>query len=87
MAGNQKKERTMSEFFKQLIAQLSAIWQRLTLQQKIITGSLVGFTFLGLVSLMVWSSASPAQSAYRTLYSNLESEDAAAVAEQLSKAN
>jgi flagellar M-ring protein FliF len=77
----------MSEFFKQLITQLSAVWQRLTLQQKIITGSLVAFTFLGLVSLMVWSKGTPSGGAFRPLYSNLETEDAASVAEQLRKAN
>jgi flagellar M-ring protein FliF len=77
----------MSEFFKQLISQLSGIWQRLSLQQKIITSSLVIFTFLGLVSLMVWSKGTPAGNAYRPLYSNLETEDAAAVTEQLTKAN
>jgi flagellar M-ring protein FliF len=77
----------MSEFFKQLIAQLSAIWQRLTLQQKIITSSLAIFTFLGLVSLMMWSRGAPAGSAYRALYTNLDVEDAAAITEQLQKAN
>ncbi len=77
----------MSEFFKQLITQLSAIWQRLTLQQKVITTSLVVFTFLGLCSLMVWSKATPASNAYQTLYSNLELDDAASVGEQLKKAN
>ena len=77
----------MSEFFKQLISQLSAIWQRLTLQQKIITSSLVIFTFLGLASLMVWSKATPAGNAMHPLYSNLEIDDAAAVADQLRKSN
>jgi len=77
----------MSEFFKQLIAQLSAIWQRLTVQQKIITTALVVFMFFGLVSLMVWSKATPSMNAYRPLYSNLGIEDAAAVTEQLQKSN
>jgi flagellar M-ring protein FliF len=77
----------MSEFFKQLISQLSAIWQRLTLQQKIITSSLVIFTFLGLASLMVWSKATPAGSSMHPLYSNLEIDDAASVAQQLQKSN
>jgi flagellar M-ring protein FliF len=77
----------MSEFFKQLISQLAGIWQRLTIPQKIITTSLVLFTFLGLVSLMVWSKGTPASSAYHLLYSNLEPDDAAAVAEQLQKGN
>jgi flagellar M-ring protein FliF len=77
----------MSEFFKQLISQLSAVWQRLTLQQKIITTSLVLFTFLGLVSLMVWSKGTPAGNSMHPLYSNLEIDDAAAVAQQLQKSN
>ncbi len=77
----------MSEFFKQLISQLSSIWQRLTLQQKIITSSLVIFTFLGLISLMVWSKSTPAGNTMHPLYSNLEIDDAAAVAEQLQKSN
>jgi flagellar M-ring protein FliF len=77
----------MSEFFKQLISQLSAIWQRLTLQQKIITSSLVVFTFLALASLMVWSKGTPANNGMHSLYSNLEIDDAAAVGEQLQKSN
>jgi flagellar M-ring protein FliF len=81
----------MSEFFKQLISQLTAIWQRLSLQQKIITVSLIAFTFLGLISLMVWSQGSAKGSAggggYRTLYSDLELEEGAAITEQLQKSN
>jgi len=45
----------VGEFFKQLIAQFSTVWQKLSLQQKIITSALVGFTLLGLISLMLWS--------------------------------
>ena len=79
----------MSEFFKQLIAQLTALWRRLSLQQKIITASLIGFTFLGLTTLMVWSQATPKASGggYHTLYSDLEVEEAAAITEQLQKSN
>ena len=79
----------MSEFFKQLITQLTAIWRRLSLQQKIMTVSLIGFTFLGLISLMVWSQATPkaAGGGYRTLYSDLEVEEAAAITGELQKAN
>jgi flagellar M-ring protein FliF len=77
----------MSEFFKQLISQLAAIWQRLSVQQKIITSSLVVFTFLGLISLMVWSKSTPASNGMQPLYSNLEIDDASAVAEQLQKSN
>jgi flagellar M-ring protein FliF len=77
----------MSEFFKQLISQVTAIWQRLSLQQKIITISLIAFTFLGLASLMLWSQSSPksAGGGYRTLYSDLDMEEAAAITEQLQK--
>jgi flagellar M-ring protein FliF len=79
----------MSEFFKQLIAQVTAIWQRLSVHQKIITVSLIGFTFLGLLSLMIWSQASPKASGggFRTLYSDLDLEEAAAITEQLQKSN
>jgi flagellar M-ring protein FliF len=79
----------MAEFFKQLIAQITAIWQRLTIQQKIITASLIGFTFLGLISLMIWAQATPkgSMSGYRTLYSDLDMEEAAAITEQLQKSN
>jgi flagellar M-ring protein FliF len=80
----------MSEFFKQLISQLSAIWQRLSVQQRTITVSLMGFTFLGLISLMMWSQT-PAKGGsgggYRTLYSDLELDEGAAVTEQLQKGN
>jgi flagellar M-ring protein FliF len=79
----------MSEFFKQLIAQLTAIWQRLTLQQKIITLSLIAFTFLGMASLMVWSQSTTKSTGngFRTLYSDLDMEEASAITEQLTKSN
>ena len=80
----------MSEFFKQLISQLTAIWQRLTVQQRVITVSLIGFTFLGLISLMIWSQATPkgaSSSGFRTLYSDLDLEEAASITEQLTKSN
>ena len=46
----------MSEFFKQLIVQLTAIWRRLSLQQKVVTSALVGFMVLGMAGLLIWSS-------------------------------
>jgi flagellar M-ring protein FliF len=74
----------MSEFFKQLLAQLSAVWQKLSIQQKVITVSLVGFAFLGLVGLIIWAQGgAKEESGFRSLYSNLELEDAAAITEQL----
>lgn len=78
----------MSEFFKQLIAQLTAIWRRLSLQQKIVTTSLVAFTVLGLAGLLMWSqSGSTKESGFKVLYSNLETEEAATITENLQKSN
>lgn len=74
----------MSEFFRQLIAQLSAVWQKLSLQQRIITSSLVGLTILGLVSLMLWAQGTPSSSGgYKRLYSDLDIEEAAAITAKL----
>jgi flagellar M-ring protein FliF len=82
----------MSEFFKQLIAQLAAIWRKLSLQQKILTSSLVFFTVLGLVGLLVWAQSSGdgkagSDSSYKVLYSDLELEEAGAITEELQKGN
>lgn len=78
----------MSEFFKQLLAQLSAIWRKLNLQQKILTSSLVGLTILGLAGLMIWSgSAVKPDSGYKVLYSNMDLEEAATITEHLQKSN
>ncbi len=77
----------MSEFFKQLVSQLVAVWQRLSLQQKIITTSLVFFTLLGMSGLIIWSQKSIGkESGFKTLYSNLDIDEAAAVTEELQKA-
>ncbi len=77
----------MAEFFKQLIAQLAAVWQKLSLQQKMVTSALVGFTVLGLVSLMLWSKTTvSSDGGYRRLFANLEMEDAAQVTAALDKA-
>ncbi len=74
------KEHDMSEFFKQLLTQLQSVWQRLSVQQKIITSAIVGFTALGLITLMVWSSGSTSErGGFRTLYSNLEIGEAAEI--------
>ncbi|MBN1128320.1 MAG: flagellar M-ring protein FliF [Chitinispirillaceae bacterium] len=76
----------MSEFFKQLVAQLAAVWQRLSLQQKIVTTALVAFTLLGMTGLILWSQKSVGkESGYRTLYANLDVEEAAAITEELQK--
>lgn len=76
----------MSDFFKQLIAQLSAVWQRLSTQQKIITASLVGFTMLGLLMLMLWSRGSSTATGFKRLYSDMDIEEAAVITEKLDQA-
>lgn len=76
----------MSEFFKQLLTQLAAIWQRLSLQQKIVTTALVAFTLLGMTGLIVWSQKTVGKnSGYTTLYSNIDVEEAATITEELQK--
>lgn len=76
----------MADFFKQLIAQLSAVWNKLSLQQKIITASLVGFTLLGLIFLMFWSSGTATENGFKKLYSDLELEEASLITEKLEQA-
>ena len=77
----------MSEFFKQVLAQLTAIWRKLSLQQKIVTTALVAFTLLGMTGLIIWSQKSVSkESGYKTLYSNLEVDEAATITEELQKA-
>ncbi len=77
----------MSEFFKQVLTQLTAIWQRLSLQQKIVTTALVAFTLLGMTGLIIWSQKSISkESGFKTLYTNLDVEGAAAITEELQKA-
>lgn len=76
----------MSEFFKQLIAQLDAVWRRLSLPQKIITSSLIVFTVLGMAGLLIWSHKSVTKdNGYKTLYSNLDIEEAADITDALQK--
>lgn len=76
----------MTEFFKQLIAQLAAVWQRLSLSQKVITTSLVGFTFVALFTLIFWSHSTVSSSAgYKTLYSDLELEEISLITEKLNE--
>ena len=73
----------MADFFKQLIAQLTAVWQRLSLQQKAITVALVAFTFLALAGLMIVARPSANSSGFKVLYSDLPIEEAAVVTQKL----
>lgn len=78
----------MSEFFKQLIAQIAAVWQKLSIQQKIVTSSLIAFTVFALIGLMLWSqSTTKSETGFKVLYSNLALDEAATITEQLKKAN
>ncbi|MCL2689559.1 MAG: flagellar M-ring protein FliF [Chitinispirillia bacterium] len=87
----------MSEFFRQLIVQLSAVWQKLSFQQKLVTSALIGFTLLGLVGLLVFANTagsggggggSPGSTkGMRPLYTNLELEEASQITQQLQKGN
>jgi len=85
----------MSEFFKQLVIQLSALWQKLSFQQKLITSSLVALTLLGLVGLLFFAhtsgggggggGGSKSSGGMKVLYSDLEVEEASQITEQLNK--
>jgi flagellar M-ring protein FliF len=78
----------MSEFFKQLISQLAAIWRKLSVQQKVVSSTLVFFTVLGLIALLVWAQndgKKTGDAGYVVLYSNLEMEEAGAITESLQK--
>ncbi len=78
----------MSEFFKQLIAQIAAVWQKLSLQQKIVTASLLVFTILALSGLIIWSqNGVKKETGFKVLYSNLGLDEAATITEQLQKSN
>ena len=83
----------MSEFFKQLVIQLSALWQKLSFQQKLITSSLVGLTLLGLMGLLFFAhtsgggggGSSKSSGGMKVLYSDMEIEEAAQITAQLDK--
>jgi flagellar M-ring protein FliF len=78
----------MSEFFKQLIAQLAVIWKKLSLQQKIITTALLAFTILGLTGLLLWTqSTNKSDNGFKVLYANLEIEEAATITDKLQQNN
>lgn len=73
----------MGEFFKQLLSQLAAVWQKLSLQQKIITTSLVALTLIGLITLIFWANNPVPGAGFKKLYSDLDLEEAATITEKL----
>ncbi|MFP4521800.1 MAG: flagellar basal-body MS-ring/collar protein FliF [Fibrobacterota bacterium] len=73
----------MGEFFKQLLAQLNDLWNRLTGPQKVITGAVLVLSFTGLVLLIVWSNYGGSDSGYSTLFTGLDLEESATIVEKL----
>lgn len=80
----------MSEYLKQLIIQLRAIWDKLNLTQKAILVSTTAVVMAGLIAIIAWSSAGGAggdNNGYSTLFVNLEPEDAAKVTDAIKEMN
>ena len=73
--------------FKALISQLSVLFGKLTLAQKIIVGVTVAGIVSFLVFLVVYTGSSSMKNDYRVLFENLSPADAAKVVEQLEKDN
>jgi flagellar M-ring protein FliF len=75
----------MSEYLKQLIIQLRAIWDKLNGTQKAILVSTTAVVMAGLISIIAWSSAGGGAggNGYSTLFVNLEPEDAAKVTDAI----
>lgn len=75
----------MGDFFKQLIAQLSSIWQKLSVQQRVIIASLIGFMFISLIGLVLWSSSGVGGGdKMKRMFTNVSAEDLAEITAQLS---
>jgi len=85
-----------AEFFRQVIVQLSALWQKLSFQQKLITASLVGITLVGLIGLLFFAHSGGggggkggggSAGGMRALYDyDLAEEEMATITDQLNKA-
>jgi flagellar M-ring protein FliF len=76
----------MSEYLKQLIIQLRAIWDKLNGTQKAIMIATSAVVMAGMITVIAWSASGgggASDSGYSTLFVNLEAEDAAKVTEAL----
>src|SRR3954468_11615709 len=78
----------MSEYLKQLIIQLRAIWDKLSGTQKAILVATSVVVLAGMVTVIAWSArggsgGGGSDSGYSTLFVNLEPEDAAKVTDAL----
>ena len=77
----------MSEYLKQLIIQLRAIWDKLNGTQKAILVATSAVVLAGMITVIAWSAGAGSgdgnESGYSTLFVNLEAEDAAKVTDAL----
>lgn len=73
----------MSEYLKQLLIQLRAIWDKLNMTQKAILVSTFSVVLAGLIAIIAWSSTGGSDTGYTTLFVNIEPEDAAKVTEAI----
>ncbi len=77
----------MSEYMKQIMIQLRAIWEKLNATQKLVLISTFAVTLAGVVAVLAWSASGTnggeGDSGYSTLFVNLEPEDAAKVTEAI----
>jgi len=78
----------MSEYLKQLIIQLRAIWDKLSGTQKVILVATSVVVLAGMITVIAWSAngssgSGGSDSGYSTLFINLEPEDAAKVTDAL----
>ncbi len=73
----------MAEFFKTLLRQLSDIWGKLSVSQRIVMTAVLVLTFGGLIGLIIWAGVGGGGSSYTTLYSNLDLSESAGIVEQL----
>jgi flagellar M-ring protein FliF len=80
----------MSEYMKQIIIQLRAIWDKLNGTQKTILIATSAVTMAGMIAVIAWSATgstsgggSSGDNGYSTLFVNLEPEDAAKVTDAI----
>ncbi|MEO6096920.1 MAG: flagellar basal-body MS-ring/collar protein FliF [Fibrobacteria bacterium] len=77
----------MSEYLKQLVIQLRAIWDKLNATQKTVMIATSAVVLAGMITVIAWSasggSGGGSDSGYTTLFVNVEPEDAAKVTEAL----
>jgi flagellar M-ring protein FliF len=70
----------MSEFFKQLILQVTTLWNKLSATQKIVLSSVTVISLVGLISLVFWTSGSSnSRKGMIPLYTNLEMEESSSI--------